>query len=427
MSLCIGSSCAGLVNQCGRIVIYAEVRIFGCSGDPTTARRLSRSFRNLTIIMIMIMTMKKTIMMMMTTTTTTVTVMMMMIIFSPFAEVDPPPSLPEKRVRPSSLKNPSLRLKAEIVSEASSGNESSGELRAKRRCRKRVRHQPKGESELSDSETSKSREIREKRRNFVDRRVSDRKTEASKKHKNSNKDDSGASAQFRAKEKNDPCRTGSPSRMTESASKNMTKSEGKANPESTRNSRGAKARDSSSSKQEKTGEEPNRKLSNHVEAEWKDKRDRQATSLRSIKEETLERSGEGEGTSDPEKQEKRSKVKHQSRSADMDLRRKSLTLNLNNSVRTRVEADSPVRESGSVDDDSESCSDAFDDSPLVEMKHFQVNTKQSSRCILYICVAVRRAFPKMRKENKKCVRCINHKFYTKNVICILKRKEHFSV
>lgn len=77
------------------------------------------------------------------------------------------------------------------------------------------------------------------------------------------------------------------------------------------------------------------------------------------------------------KQEKglRASTKGSSRTSEKDLRRRSLTLNLNSSFRsTRTEGESPTRDvlSASQDEDSESYSDAFDESPLVENKSFQV-------------------------------------------------------
>lgn len=72
----------------------------------------------------------------------------------------------------------------------------------------------------------------------------------------------------------------------------------------------------------------------------------------------------------------RGSTKGSSRTSEKDLRRRSLTLSLNNSSfrSTRTEGESPTRDvlSASQDEDSESYSDAFDESPLVENKSFQV-------------------------------------------------------
>lgn len=62
-----------------------------------------------------------------------------------------------------------------------------------------------------------------------------------------------------------------------------------------------------------------------------------------------------------------------SRLSDLDLRKKSLTLNINTLPRSRVAgSESPSQDSTSQDDDSGSCSEVFDDSPLAESKKFQV-------------------------------------------------------
>lgn len=66
--------------------------------------------------------------------------------------------------------------------------------------------------------------------------------------------------------------------------------------------------------------------------------------------------------------------KGSSRTSEKDLRRRSLTLNLSSSFRSlRSDVESPTRDvlTTSQDEDSESYSDAFDESPLVESKPFQ--------------------------------------------------------
>jgi len=60
-----------------------------------------------------------------------------------------------------------------------------------------------------------------------------------------------------------------------------------------------------------------------------------------------------------------------SRLSDLVLRKKSLSLNLNTS--RMAGSESPAQDSTSHDDDSGSCSEVFDDSPLTESKKFQVS------------------------------------------------------
>ena len=66
-----------------------------------------------------------------------------------------------------------------------------------------------------------------------------------------------------------------------------------------------------------------------------------------------------------------------SRLSDLVLRKKSLSLNLNTS--RMAGGESPAQDSTSHDEDSGSCSDVFDDSPLTETKKFQVKTKSCMR------------------------------------------------
>lgn len=95
--------------------------------------------------------------------------------------------------------------------------------------------------------------------------------------------------------------------------------------------------------------------------------------------ESSDQGEDSEATSDVEtsKHEKgpRAGTKSSSRTSEKDLRRRSLNLSLNSSFRSsRAEGESPTRDvlSTSQDEDSESYSDAFDESPLVENKSFQV-------------------------------------------------------
>ncbi|KAJ7372671.1 hypothetical protein OS493_017943 [Desmophyllum pertusum] len=103
--------------------------------------------------------------------------------------------------------------------------------------------------------------------------------------------------------------------------------------------------------------------------------------IRATLDNTTESSDQGddsEATSDVEtsKHEKgaRAGAKGSSRTSEKDLRKRSLNLSLSNSFRsTRTEGESPTRDvlSTSQDEDSESYSDNFDESPLVENKAFQ--------------------------------------------------------
>lgn len=259
------------------------------------------------------------------------------------------------------------------MSETSSGNESSGESRAKRRKARQGRKAGVGSS---DAQPSKAKESREKRNNFGERRVSDRKSEIVRKYKNtSSKEVTGSGAgsvELRTKDNSEaadtPQRESAGRVATDITSKTKTSSEGKAHSEATKTSRGAKTNDLSELKQPKRTDDTNYKGTDFKETGSKDTQDKQASSTGDNNE---DQGDESEIASD-----KRSKIKNSSRTGDMDLRKKSLTLNLNSSARTpRAVVDSPVRENNSIDDDSESCSDTFDESPLVESRSFQVNIR----------------------------------------------------
>lgn len=264
------------------------------------------------------------------------------------------------------------------MSETSSGNESSGESRAKRRKARQGRKAGVGSS---DAQPSRAKESREKRNNFGERRVSDRKSEVVRKYKNtSSKEVTGSGAgsvELRTKDNREAADTTQRESVgrvaTDITSKTKTSSEGKAHSEATKTSRGTKTNDLSELKQPKRTDDTNYKGTDFKETGSKETQDKQASSTGDNNE---DQGDESEIASDVEKPDKRSKIKNSSRTGDMDLRKKSLTLNLNSSARTpRAVVDSPVRENNSIDDDSESCSDTFDESPLVESRSFQVNIR----------------------------------------------------
>ena len=303
------------------------------------------------------------------------------------SEVESTPSLPEKRPRSSSLggasqstsiKDSSSRLRAEEnASEFSSGNESSGEMQAKRR-RLRGKRKSKDDSWL------------------VSKRMdSDVKESTAKRGET-----------FRSKtkevEKSGSENTGSLTKIKDKSQTGSDSQENKASDTQTRQ-KTSKSRGKTEANVERTVENTKDDLVSNASAELKESEKEIHSSDSSVKTEgyeysskqssnkvkstaaetTTESSDQGEDSdanSDVEtsKNEKgpRAGAKGSLRTSEKDLRRRSLTLNLNSSFRSsRTDGESPTRDvlSTSQDEDSESYSDTFDESPLVETKPFQVS------------------------------------------------------
>lgn len=305
-------------------------------------------------------------------------------------DVESTPSLSEKRPRSSSLGGASqstapkdsssrLRLKAEENAlEFSSGNESSGEVQAKRR-RLRGKRKSKDDSWLPSKHLANST----------------KESSASK----------GESYRSRAKdvEKSDTENAGSLTRVKDKSQSGNDSQESKVTdaPKQKASRMRGKTETKVESKETapRTAENTKQDLATVASAELKESEKEIHSSDSSIKtdgyennpkqssdktraDNTTESSDQGddsEATSDVEtsKHEKgpRAGAKGSSRTSEKDLRRRSLNLSLSSSFRSsRAEGESPTRDvlSTSQDEDSESYSDTFDESPLVENKPFQV-------------------------------------------------------
>ena len=300
------------------------------------------------------------------------------------SEAESTPSLPEERPRSSSLgsaqftatRDMSSRLRAEEnTSEFSSGNESSGEIRAKRR-RLRGKRRSRDDSWQRDND---DRENSAKRGETFRSRM--------KEVEKPGNENSGSLRRVRDKSSDSQDSKLSDAQTKQKSSKTRGKTE--ANVES--------------KEALKAAESTNNDLASNASAELKESEKEIHSSDSSLKTEGFENSSkrssdkvraspleistelsdqgeDSEANSDIEtsKNEKgpRAGAKGSSRTSEKDLRRRSLTLNLNSSFRsTRTDGESPTREvvSTSQDEDSESYSDTFDESPLVENKSFQVS------------------------------------------------------
>ena len=319
--------------------------------------------------------------------------------------------MPEKSPRSSSLgplqskaiKDSSSRLRAEEnTSEFSSGNESSGEIQAKRR------------------------RLRGKRKSKDDSWIVSKQTDNNTKESNSNKGETVRS-KTKENEKSGAENTGS---LTKVKDKNQSSSDSQENKVSDAHApprqksskiRGKIETNVESKETTRTAENTKHDLPSNASAELKESEKEIHSSDSSLKtgdyennakqssdkvraaaENNTEFSDQGEDSdanSDVEtsKNEKgaRGGTKGSSRTSEKDLRRRSLTLNLNSSFRSsRADGESPTRDalSTSQDEDSESYSDAFDESPLVENKSFQVNTSTFVRIL--------KPFPEQPLPNK---------------------------
>ena len=304
------------------------------------------------------------------------------------SEEESTPSLPEKRHRSGSpgataTRDLSSRLRAE--ENTSSGNESSGEGQAKRR------------------------RLRGRRKNKDDSWLESKRMDKDVTESNTKKGDT-----FRSKtkevEKLGSENAGSASKVKDKTQSNKDSQENKVSDAQTRQKTG-KIRSKTDTNVEnkeasRTAENAKHDLTSNASAELKESEKVIQSSDSSLKSEcyensskqpsdktrttgletTMELSDQGEDSeanSDAEtsKNEKglRTGAKGSSRTSEKDLRRRSLTLNLNSSFRSsRTEGESPTRDAltTSQDEDSESYSDAFDESPLVENKTFQVSLQK---------------------------------------------------
>lgn len=289
----------------------------------------------------------------------------------------------------------SSRLRAEEnTSEFSSGNESSGEIRAKRR-RLRGKRKSRDDSWL----VSKKRDNNDRENSAKKGETFRSRTKEVEKPGNEN---SGSLRRVRDKSSDSQDSKLSDAQTKQKSSKTRGKTE--ANVES--------------KEALKAAENTNNDLASNASAELKESEKEIHSSDSSLKTEGYENSSkrssdkvrasaletstelsdqgeDSEANSDVEtsKNEKGLRVgaKGSSRTSEKDLRRRSLTLNLNSSFRSsRTDGESPTRDvlSTSQDEDSESYSDTLDESPLVENKSFQVSVQKS---VLLAFKAVTRA------------------------------------
>lgn len=303
------------------------------------------------------------------------------------SEVDSTPSLPEKRPRYSSLVGAQatavkdsiskLRLKVEEnTSEFSSGNESSGEAQARRR-RLRGKRKSKDDSWLVSKRldnSAKENGAAAKGGSFKS------KTKAVEKS-----DSEIAASVTKVKDNSQSSNDTQESKVSDALKQKANRTRGKTDVK-------VESKDAT-----KTAENAKNDLASVASAELKESEKEIHSSNASLKtdgyesnskqsadkmDNTTESSDQGddsEAASDVEtsKREKgpRAGAKSSSRTSEKDLRKRSLNLNLTSSFRSsRTEGESPTRDvlSTSQDEDSESYSDTFDESPLVENKPFQV-------------------------------------------------------
>lgn len=267
-----------------------------------------------------------------------------------------------------------LRLRPEEnTSEFSSGNESSGELQAKRR-RLRGKRKSKDDSWLPSKRLT----------NTV------KETGASKGEALKNKTKEVESL-TRVKDKSQSSNDSQESKVADAPKQKANKMRGGKTETKVENKEAA-SRTTENTKQDlatvasaelKESEKEIHLSDSSLKTEGYENNSKQSSEkTRTAMDNTTESSDQGddsEATSDVEtpKQEKgpRAGTKSSSRTSEKDLRRRSLNLSLSSSFRSsRTEGESPTRDvlSTSQDEDSESYSDAFDESPLVENKSFQV-------------------------------------------------------
>ena len=294
------------------------------------------------------------------------------------------PTLPEKRSRSSSLGGATacsrLRLRAEEnTSEFSSGNESSGELQSKRR-RLRGKRKSKDDSWLpskrlanpaKETGANKGEPLKNKTKDVV------------------KCDTENMGSLTRVKDKSQSGNDGQEIKVADAPKQKTNKVRGKT--ETKVENKETVSRTAENAKQDlatvasaelKESEKEIHLSDSSLKTEGYENNSKQTSEKTRTAMDNTESSDQGEdseATSDVEtsKHEKgpRAGTKSSLRTSEKDLRRRSLNLSLSGSFRSsRAEGESPTRDvlSTSQDEDSESYSDAFDESPLVENKSFQV-------------------------------------------------------
>ena len=275
-----------------------------------------------------------------------------------------------------------LRLRAEEnTSEFSSGNESSGELQAKRR-RLRGKRKSKDDSWLPSKRLA----------NTVKETGASKGETLKNKAKDAEKcDTENVGSLTRVKDKGQSGNDTQESKVTDVPKQKANKMRG-GKTETKVENKDATSRTAENTKQDlatvasaelKESEKEIHLSDSSLKTEGYENNSKQSSEkTRTAMDNAMESSDQGddsEATSDVEtpKHEKgpRAGTKSSSRTSEKDLRRRSLNLSLSSSFRSsRAEGESPTRDvlSTSQDEDSESYSDAFDESPLVENKSFQV-------------------------------------------------------
>lgn len=282
--------------------------------------------------------------------------------------------------QPTAIKDSSSRLRAEEnTSEFSSGNESSGEIQTKRR---RLRGNRKSRDDswlLSKQVVSSDRKDSNSNKGEMHR---SRAKEAEKHVVNS------TGSLTKLKDKNYDSKESQENKVLDAPQKQKSsKNRGKIEVESKETTKIAESvkhnlPSNASAELKKSEKEIHSSNSSFKTADYENSGKQSSGKVGAVVGNSAESSDQGEDSdanSDVEttKQDKglRGITKGSSRTSEKDLRRRSLTLSLNSSFRsTRTEGESPTRDvlSASQDEDSESYSDTFDESPLVENKSFQV-------------------------------------------------------
>ena len=311
-------------------------------------------------------------------------------VFLFLTEVEATPSLPDKRTRTNSLStatfNKDLGSKMrseEIASGFSSENESYGEMHATRR---RLRGKKKNKDDtwvatkrMDSNSENKVTSVRYTHSSPTkEERISKEGAEPLKRKDNKNLNGTNVTSQTNI--------VSLDSRQTGN------KIRGKTEPnlggkESSRNLEQAKLDMASvTSAQLKQSENEIHSHSNDVSQKsdvYETNTKRSTDKIRVVTDAGTESSDQGEDSEaasdvDSSKRDKGpcASTKGLLRTPDKDLRKRSLTLSLSSSFRSsRPSGDSPTRDNVSTsqdEEDSESFSDAFDESPLVEIKAFQV-------------------------------------------------------
>lgn len=307
--------------------------------------------------------------------------------FLSISEAEPTPSLPEKRppsgfvgigFQSTATKNRSSRLRTEENnSEFSSGNESSGEFQTRGR-RLRGRRKSRDESWLPsrhlnrderESSLKKGQTFRSKAKD-IDKSGAENTESLARVRDRGNEGQENKVSDVQTKQKSSKIRA-----KTETISENK---EASRTPECRKTDlvSNASAELKESEKEIHSSESSLKRDGCDMNSKHPHKKGAVALEASA---ELSDQGEDSEPNSDIEtfKNEKgtRAVSKGSSRTSEKDLRRRSLTLNLNSSRSLRSDGESPPCDvvTTSQDEDSESYSDAFDESPLVENKSFQVS------------------------------------------------------